>query len=114
MTLDSSASKLLAVLLAAAVLVSGQLVLSGCEVRESPDADGGQPDVEVELDGDAIEAARDAARETGDRLNDAGERIGDAADDAADAVRDATGDAAETVDENVDVGDNAGTPETTD
>ena len=100
MTADSSRSKVLAILIALAVLLSGQLVLSGCEVRHEPDPDGGPDDVQVEVDGEAIEATREAASE-------AGRKIGDAANSAAETVREAVDETAETIDDNVDVGENA-------
>lgn len=82
-------------LLAFAVLLSGQLVLSGCEVDHETEADGDES-VRVTVDGEAVDRARD-------NLNAAG-----------DAIEDAAAEAAEAIDENVDVGDNAGTPEVDD
>lgn len=103
MTQDSTGSKLFVILIALAVLLSGQLVLSGCEVDRETQPDGDRA-IEFRVDEDAVESARDG-------VNEAGERLGDAAESAGDAIQDAATDAAETIDENVDLGDNAGTPE---
>jgi hypothetical protein len=92
---SSVSARVLAVLLAFAVLLSGQLVLSGCEVDHETEADGDES-VRVTVDGEAVDRARD-------NLNAAG-----------DAIEDAAAEAAEAIDENVDVGDNAGTPEVDD
>jgi len=92
---SSVSARVLAVLLAFAVLLSGQLVLSGCEVDHETEA-GGDETVRVTVDGEAVERARDNL------------------DAAGDAIKNAASEAAETIDENVDVGDNAGTPEVDD
>jgi len=84
----STPARLLAVLLALAVLFSGQLVLSGCEVDHETEADGDKS-VRVTVDGEAVDRARDNVEAAGE------------------AIEDAASDAAETIDENVDVGENA-------
>ncbi|PAP77330.1 hypothetical protein [Rubrivirga marina] len=84
----STPARLLAVLLALAVLFSGQLVLSGCEVDHETEADGDKS-VRVTVDGEAVDRARDNVEAAGE------------------AIEDAASDAAETIDQNVDVGENA-------
>lgn len=91
----SLSARVFVVLVALAVLLSGQLVLSGCEVDRETEADGDES-VRVTVDGEAIDRARENL------------------DAAGDAIEEATSDAAETIDENVDLGDNAGTPEADD
>lgn len=103
MTRDSSGSKLLVILIALAVLLSGQLVLSGCEVDRETQPDGDRA-IEFRIDEEAVEDVRDD-------VDEAGERLGEAAESAGETIEEAANDAAEAIDENVDLGDNAGTPE---
>ena len=95
----SMSARVLAALVALAVLLSGQLVLSGCEVDRETQADGDES-LEITLDGEALDNAERNLEAAGDKIREGAEKAGDAIEDAASET-------AETVDENVDVGENA-------
>ena len=110
--------------LLAALLLAGA-PLAGCEAETQTEieSDGDvDRDVEIGLDDAAIEEAQSDARNLGDEIEDGAQVLGNEIDQGADAVGGeieegaaavgaAARNAAEVIDENVDLGDNAGTPE---
>ncbi|WP_412063184.1 hypothetical protein [Rubrivirga sp. IMCC45206] len=104
-------------LLLAFVLVAGSVALVGCETERQTEVEAdGDTDVDTELtfDDEAIDEAEAELKELGDDIEagarEAGVAIQDAARDVSDAIRDVS----DAIDENVDLGDNAGTPEVDD
>ena len=88
-------------------LLASPMALTGCvEETEVETEPGEAPEVDVDLEPDM-----DAAEQ---ELEEAGDAIEGAAEDAGDAIVDAANDAEDAVDENIDLGDNAGTPEVDD
>ena len=77
--------------------------LVGCETEEQ---------MEVESDGDVDYDTEIGVDEAA--LENAGDEAGAALDEAGAEIRDAASDAENAIDENIDLGDNAGTPEVDD
>ena len=88
-------ARVVVILVALAVLFSGQLVLSGCEVDRETQPDGDES-LEITVDREALDNAERNLDAAGDKIREGAAKAGDAIEDAA-----------ETVDENVDVGENA-------
>ncbi len=92
--------------LLAFALVAGPAALMGCETETQTEIESdGDTDVDTELTfDDEVEAD----------LNELGDDIEAGAEDLGNDIQDAAQDAADTIDENIDLGDNAGTPEADD
>ena len=101
---------LLQALLALGLIVAVPTALTGCETEEQLEIeeDGDRDvDTEITLDDDAVDEAEAD-------MNELGEDIEAGANEAGAAIRDAAQDAENAIDENIDLGDNAGTPEVDD
>ena len=102
--------KIFNLFLLAFALVAGPAALMGCETETQTEIESdGDTDVDTELtfDEEAIDEAEADMNELGDDI-EAGAR------EAGDSIQDAAQDASDAVDENIDLGDNAGTPEVDD
>ena len=109
------------VVLAAAITVGAPLALGGCE-RETQTEIEPDGDIDREVEYGIDEEALDEAEEDLDRLADEasegarqiGEQIDEGAAVAGETLREAAQNASDVIDENVDLGANAGTPEVDD
>lgn len=76
MPTPSLSARVLAVLVALAVLLSGQLVLSGCEVDHETETDGDES-VRVTVDGEALDRARETLGAASDAIDEAASEVTD-------------------------------------
>ena len=97
-------------LLASALVVGAPLTLTACETETQTEieSDGDvDRDVEIGLDDAAVDEAQDDLQNLGAEVEDGARQVGNDIEAGAQNAADA-------IDDNIDIGDNAGTPEVDD
>jgi len=91
-------------------LIASPLALSACEVDTGTELDeDGSTDrtIEFKVDEGALDNARDNLDAAGDAISEGASELRDGAVDAGQRVRDGANELGETIDDNVDIGENA-------